>query len=195
MVNDRAIHTGDETLTGFTPNALYQLQLVSKIALHVSAFAAFTLIGTIYILTDTGEITHYLSSIQSISSMKNLLPKAILISGLIVVVFVGLMTWLISIYSSAKISGPLYRFSKNIELTIEHNSAPHIKIRTHDKLHAEADLLETAIFHLNQHYQALNHVAEEIQELLKEDSINRSKLAAKIHELKITERRIQLHGH
>lgn len=188
----KTTNTSSVASTGFTPDSHYQLRLVATFALITSVVSTCALVLALYILTGNEENISYFTFIKATSISKDLLPKTIIIAGLLTISIVGILTWLISVYSSARISGPLYRFSRNIELTIQDQAAPHIKIRKYDKLHVEASLLETALRNTHQHHQDLIQIAREIDQTINHKAGDQKILHSQIIELKSQEGRVRL---
>ena len=71
----------------------------------------------------------YLQNVQSLAMTHRQLPMVMLAGGLTLAAGTGLTTWLITLYSSFRVAGPLYRFSRNLELGIETGRVPRIRIR------------------------------------------------------------------
>lgn len=133
---------------------LFHLRWVSKIALWVGATAAIGLIVVLFFITgDAG--TAYEELIQSRNLAQRQLGPALLIGGIFLVSFGALLTWLITLYSSFRVAGPLFRLTRNLEASIGHRPEKPTPIRAADRLHAEAALLESSLCVLADHYMGL----------------------------------------
>lgn len=137
-----------------TPEILFHLRWVAKIALSAGALATSGLAIVLFALTDkTGA--SYGELIKSHSIAQDNLGQALLIGGFFLVAFTCVITWLISLYSSFLIAGPLFRLSRNIEASLVHGPIKPLPIRDSDQLHREAALLEDSMGVLTRHYQEL----------------------------------------
>lgn len=111
------------------------LKLVSRFALYTSVVAVAMLVLSVLFLTDqTG--TSYSEIIYAHSLSQKHLKPVLLISGLCLLSFVAFITWLFTIYSSFRIAGPLYRFSRNLEHAAE--GVPPIGVRSDDALQGKS---------------------------------------------------------
>lgn len=133
------------------PEILFHLRWVAKIALSVGAVAAAGLAVVLYVLTDTTGAT-YGELIRSRSIAQHQLGPALLIGGLFLLAFTAILTWLITLYSSFRIAGPLFRLSRNLETSIAQGPGRPVPIRESDRLHREAALLEESFDALASHY-------------------------------------------
>ncbi len=132
----------------------FHLRWVAKIALSVGAMAAAGLALMLTLLTD-GRGTAYGELIQSHSAIQENLTPALLVGGLVLVSCTGVLTWFVALYSSFRIAGPLFRFTRNLETAIELGPVRPVPIRNHDKLHADARLLEQALLAMETHYREI----------------------------------------
>lgn len=138
-----------------SPEILFHLRWVAKIALAVGAMAAAGLAITLGVLTDdTGA--SYGALIQSHSLAQYRLGPVLLIGGFFLLSFAAILTWLITLYSSFRIAGPLFRLSCNLEIGTTQWPAKTLPIRASDRLHPEAALLEAGLRALASHYEGLH---------------------------------------
>jgi len=136
------------------------LKLVSRFALYTSLVAVVLLVISVLFLTDkTG--TSYAEIIYAHSLTAKQLKPVLLISGLCLLSFVAFITWLFTIYSSFRIAGPLFRFSRNLENAAE-GIAP-IGVRKDDALQDVSDQLKQSVSSLHNHYREID---KQINELL-----------------------------
>ena len=133
---------------------LFHLRWVSKIAFWIGSTAAVGLIIVLFFLTN--EIgTGYEELIHSRSLAQHQLGPALLIGGIFLVSFGALLTWLISLYSSFRVAGPLFRLTRNLAASIGQHPEKPISIRAADRLQEEAALLESSLGVLANHYRGL----------------------------------------
>ncbi|WP_426417183.1 hypothetical protein [Aestuariirhabdus sp. LZHN29] len=73
------------------------------------------------------------------------LPWLMSLTALLLIVGAAATTWVISLYASFRIAGPLYRFARNLEIQYRHSGEPVLSIRQGDALQAESDALMATI--------------------------------------------------
>lgn len=133
------------------PLIFFHLKLVAKISLAVGAIAIIALVIALTMVTDqSGETYSAIVQVQHLKSEN--LGKVMLIAGLVLVSITGLVTWLIALYSSFRIAGPLYRFSQNLRLAATDESAPLINLRKGDSLRAESEMIKQTVQILRAHH-------------------------------------------
>ena len=146
--------------TDDSPEILFHLRWVAKIALSVGAAAAAGLAAMLYVLTD-GSGASYGDLIKSHSVTQHHLGPALLIGGFFLIGFTAVLTWLITLYSSFRIAGPLFRLSQNLEISIAQGPGIPVPIRKSDRLHEEAALLEDALGALASHYDGVREAVDQ----------------------------------
>ncbi|MEO5377826.1 MAG: hypothetical protein H7832_08625 [Magnetococcus sp. DMHC-6] len=92
-------------------------------------------------------------------SRRNLIPS-LLISGLILILIVGLITSAIAIYSTFRVAGPLYHFTRDLERQIEEGPLPVERIREGDLLQKECFHLARSAEHLQAYYDAMSELID-----------------------------------
>lgn len=133
---------------------LFHLRWVSKIAFWIGSTAAIGLIIVLFFITgDAG--TAYEELIQSRSLAQHQLGPALLIGGIFLISFGALLTWLITLYSSFRVAGPLFRLTRNLAASIGDRPEKPIPIRSADRLQSEAALLASSLSILASHYKGL----------------------------------------
>ncbi|MGE5622687.1 MAG: hypothetical protein ACM3WS_06000 [Bacillota bacterium] len=103
----------------------------------------------------------YESIIRSSSVTRAQMGPVMLIAGLILVALTGVLTWMIALYSSFRIAGPLYRFTQNFKLAMESDSAGLINLRAGDSLRAQERHIGQAVEALRAHHAALDQLARQ----------------------------------
>jgi len=139
------------------------LKLVSRLSLLTGIGAAALLVLSVFFLTDQAG-TSYAEIIYAHSLTQKHLKPVLLISGLCLLSFVAFVTWLITLYSSFKIAGPLYRFSRNLEQA--GSGASPIGVRKDDALQDVSALLQESITTLHRHYGTLDAQIRKALDLL-----------------------------
>lgn len=142
-------------LSSHKPEIHAPLRWVAKLALGVGAIATAGLVITLSVLTDSSGIS-YGDLIQSHSIAQSYLGPVLLISGCLLIAVTAICTWLITLYSSFRIAGPLFRFSRNLETAITAGPRKPIPIREGDSLQQDAALLASSLAALEVHYANLH---------------------------------------
>ena len=136
------------------------LRLVSRFALYTSVVAVVLLVVSVLFLTDKLGAS-YAEVIYSHSLSQKHLKPVLLISGLCLLSLIAFITWLFTVYSTFRIAGPLYRFSRNLEHAAE-GIAP-IGVRKDDALQDISEQLKHSVNGLHNHYREID---KRINELL-----------------------------
>ncbi len=147
-----------------SPEILFHLRWVAKIALSVGTLSIVGLGCVLFVLTRESGAS-YFDLITSHSYVHENLGSTLLIGGCFLLAFTSILTWLISLYSSFRIAGPLFRLARNIETSLTRGPVKPLPIRNSDRLHREAALLEDTLDALASHYRALE---EEVDRALGE---------------------------
>lgn len=147
------------------PLIFFHLKLVARISLAIGLLAAITLIIALVLITDqSGDAYSAIVQAQHLKSEN--LGKVMLLAGLVLVAITGLATWLITLYSSLRIAGPLYRFSQNLQLAMADESAPLINIRKGDSLKQEAEMIKQTVLSLRTYHGAVNAILSQTSDAL-----------------------------
>ncbi|MFZ2541325.1 MAG: hypothetical protein WAW75_06060 [Gallionella sp.] len=133
---------------------LLRLRLVSKIALIVGGLACLSMVLVLTFITDDSGV-NYETIIRSHSLSRQDLGPALLVVGLFLVAFSGVITFLISLYTGFYIAGPLFRFARNLEIFIAEGQVAPIPTREKDQLKQEEQQIKRSIAKLQNHYDAL----------------------------------------
>lgn len=133
---------------------LLRLRLVSRIALIVGGLACLSMVLVLTFITDKSGV-NYDTIIRSYNLSRQHLGPTLLVAGLFLVSFSGVITFLISLYTGFYIAGPLYRFTRNLEIVIEQGPVAPIPTREQDQLKQEERQLRLSIIKLQNHYAAL----------------------------------------
>lgn len=164
---------------------LYQWHFIAKIALML---AAVTCLGAVLVLHFiTGESgQNYSDMARYFSSSRKNIGPTMLVAGLILISFTSLITWVMALYASFYIAGPLFRFARNLETLIEHGPTSLIPTRKTDRLKNEEQQIERSVARLQAHYIKMRAATEEM--LAHPDRL----AAASIAKLKEVDREVRL---
>lgn len=136
------------------PGIHLQLKMVASIALLVGLLSLVVLSWMLFHLAPHGQASYY-DAIASTSLTGAYLLPAMVAAGLVIVAVTALVTWLIALYSSFRVAGPLYRLARNLEDALARGPISAVPIRHSDKLQREAQRLEQAVDALHTHYGEL----------------------------------------
>jgi hypothetical protein len=142
------------------PLILFHLKLVAKISLGVGTVAVLSLLISLLLISGPTNET-YSAIIRSNSMTRDNLGTVMLTIGLMLVAIAGVITWLITLYSSFRIVGPLYRFTQNLKLAGTSDSSPLIELRKGDALTGQSNNIKMAVSTLRDHYATVQQVSEE----------------------------------
>lgn len=142
------------------PLIFFHLKLVAKISLGVGTVAVLSLLISLTLVSGQADLS-YLEIIRNNSITRTHLAQVMLIIGLMLVAVAGVITWLIVLYSSFRIVGPLYRFTQNLKLATSSDSAELIKLRKGDALRMQEENIKLAIASLRDHYAAVETVSRQ----------------------------------
>lgn len=171
-------------------SALFYAKWVAKMALLVALASAGGLLAAIFWAT-TDEGASYASVVMSHSLTQQKLAPVMVVFGLLSVCVAALLTWLIALYSSHRIAGPLFRFSQNVKVISQEPFATPLAIRKTDLLQQDWQQFDAAQKRLRAHYGDLRDVLTDCQHSLAA-SDQGAGLAGSIGRLQEVERRVQL---
>ncbi len=136
--------------SNFAPSQLEKMEHVAKLSLFIGFFCALgILLLALYLDTPNSD---YLRSISSLVTSSERLDLLMLLTACCLVGACAAVTWSISVYNSHHIAGPLFRFSKNLQLDEDGNPPQLIRIRDTDYLHSEHDMLCDSLNHFYAQY-------------------------------------------
>ncbi len=166
---------------------------MAKIGLAVSV-ASFLGLALVIALLGDGKGSDYVETIGAIGDVKLNLTPAMLAFGLALVTFAGITTWMLSLYASFRIAGPLYRISRDLETQIEKGAVRPIPIRTTDRLQTEWKEFEASVTALRTQQQELWQAVNEISQILdtKDAAVDNNLLAAAVSRLGKVDQNAQL---
>jgi len=144
------------------PGTLFHVKWVGKIALLVALAAAAGLLAVVFGVTDD-QTSSYAGLVASRGMTQQKLAPVMWIFGLLCVLVAALTTWLISLYSSHRIAGPLFRFVQNIKAILQQPFSVPLAIRKTDVLQSEWQEFDAAQARLRSHYGALRDALTQCQ--------------------------------
>jgi len=145
-----------------------QLKLIAKVAILTGISASIVLLVLLFAISEDGQGS-YLQIIQAHTITRQQLGSSMLIAVLILLGIIGISVWMISLYSSFKIAGPLYRLTQNLQAALSFSHQQDI--RHDDALQDVARELRDSSEHLKLHYQHLHEQIETLDTSLKNQNI------------------------
>lgn len=167
-----------------------RFRMMGAIALSSAAAATVVFVVMLYLFGEPGG-TNYAEIIQSYSVRHSQLIPMIFLSGLVLLVIVCVVSWLVALYGSFRVAGPLYRFQSNMEESLR-GSIPQ-GIRSADALQQLSQSLQVGITTLDTHYAKLDELAEQaIQVAQRGDEEAKSQLSTLLHAIRTESSRVKL---
>ncbi|MBF0379720.1 MAG: hypothetical protein HQL69_01805 [Magnetococcales bacterium] len=147
------------------------LQRVGKAALIVSLILSVCIILAIYYLEgNQGE--NYIDVLRSLALTRSQLKPVLLMSGLVLVILTGVVTWLIAQYSTKRVTGILHHFTICLQKQVQDGPTPFKNQMPSDIRMDEHARLVGGVHRLQFHYDAMSELVDlaEVQlELSKPD--------------------------
>lgn len=169
----------------------FDVRLVAKIALSVAVASCVGLLLVLFVIADDTGASYGHLIVATDVTRQNLKP-ALLVFGLVMVVFAAITTWLFSLYTSFRIAGPLYRISRDLETAIECGPVAPDPIRNTDQLQREWRQFEASVAALREHYEELWKALDDGETALRADTPDSISLAQAIARLRKAEQRVRL---
>lgn len=141
------------------PLIFLHLKLVGKISLGVGIVAVTALLISLMFLTGQTQES-YAQIVRNHSLTHTHLGTVMLMIGLMLVAIAALITWMIVMYSSFRIAGPLHRFSQNLKLASSSDVATLRELRRSDSLHEQEEHILQAVNTLRGHYASVESASE-----------------------------------
>lgn len=111
----------------------FQANFIMKFCALVVAGALIS--GAIvYVMSKNTVTTTFENSRLTIKSTADFILPAVLLSGIVVVIAIGLATAAVALFTSHRIAGPLYRMEKDIQEVIAGNLRIRFNLRQRDEL-------------------------------------------------------------
>ena len=144
----------------------HRLRLTGIVSAAISLLGMFVILLTLYLLFRAQPQQSYYQIIQSLTLSQERLVPAMLLAGSVIAILAGLVTWLIVLYSSHRVAGPLYRFSKNLELEIGQGPITPVQLRRDDSFQALSARLARAADSLESYYADQQRLIEALAQCI-----------------------------
>lgn len=167
----------------------FHLKLVGKISVVLALTAATGLTLVIArLVSEKG--TSYREIISAYGVAHENLLLALLVFGLAMVVVAAMATWLVTLYASFGFAGPLYRFSRNLELVTEQGPVEPVPLRATDQFQRECAAFRDSVNELRRHYSDLTDLVQQFECALTDN--DPGELSLLLDRLQEVERRARL---
>jgi len=182
----------DQPTVDPTPMFFFHFKLVAKLAACVGGISTLGWATVVFYLTSAGGES-YFDVVRAFSITEQKLAPVMWASGFLLIGIIGFITWGISLYSSFRIAGPLFRFSRNLEMVCDKGPVPVLGIRETDKLQEESKLLVASVDRLATHYNSMAAIIERAEVLIdSKDPDDTERLEKTLRRLKELEAHVQL---
>ena len=158
-MNNKGNENIEESSRELTP----QLTLVSRLAFLTGLIAVIVFVILVSYLGGADGET-YAETFKANWLTQERLGSAMWIAGLILLSLIAFITGLICIYSSFRIAGPLYRFSKNLSITSDNQL--RLGLRSNDALQGLSRSLLESIETIDKHKKKLVELIDAAQSCL-----------------------------
>ncbi|MBF0420639.1 MAG: hypothetical protein HQL78_10805 [Magnetococcales bacterium] len=144
------------------PAMVGHLHLVAKLALWTGLSSGIVFTATLLYLESTPG-SDYASIFHSLIMTRQQLKPALVISGSVLLTLTGLITWMIAIYSTYRVAGPLHQFTLALMRQIENGPCSVGDLAGTDDLKNEHLRLAGAANRLQFHYDTLSELVDLIR--------------------------------
>ena len=145
-----------------------RLRLTAIVSVSVSLLGALGMLSTLYLLFRAQPGQSYYQIVQSLTQGQDRLLVAMALAVSVILLLAGIVTWLITLYSSHRIASPFYRFSKNLELEIERGPVKPTRLRKDDRFQALAVHFDHATDNLASYYACQRRLVDELARSLEQ---------------------------
>ena len=119
--------------------------------IFILKFCALVAIGSIisglivYAMSRATVTTTFVDSRLAIKSTADFILPAVLLSGAVAIILIGLATIIMTLFISHKIAGPLYRLDKDVQEVTSGNLRIVFRLRTGDEIRPLAESLNNMV--------------------------------------------------
>ncbi len=143
----------------------FQKKFIIKFCLLVILGAVVSGI-LVYAMSQGTVTTVFENSRLKIKSTADFILPAVLWSSVIVIILVGLAAIAVTLYTSHKISGPLYRIAKDLEKVMAGDLKVKFSLRRNDQLQKLAENIDKTVCMMRDDYAALKSGLREAEAAL-----------------------------
>jgi methyl-accepting chemotaxis protein len=163
------------------------------------AIGATLFILLIYLFTNRELGTDYLGSLSTLYSVKENLPYTILITAGVVMMFLGISLFFMTLVKSNKIAGPFYRLERLFEEVEKGDLSVVVNFRKDDAINLIVDESNMALDTINDSFTSVHDASAQLREALKAlevnpESTNIEDLRSRLAKLKEANGRLKIEG-
>lgn len=164
----------------------FQRRFIMKFCLLVILGALISGI-IIYAMSLSTVTTSFENSRLTIKSTADYVLPAVFLSSVIVIILTGLATIMITLFTSHKIAGPLYRIEKDVGEIVAGNLKIRFNLRKDDEIKPLAAALDTMVKVLKTEIEEANEAVSKLESAIEklERNEEKEKLKEKIQSVKI----------
>ncbi len=143
-------------------------------------FCALVILGAIisgaivYYVSGTTVTTTFENSRLTIRSTADYILPVLVLSSAVVIAVIGFATIVVTLFTSHRIAGPLYRMEKDIGEIAEGNLGINFRLRTNDELKALAVSMDVMVHELKGKVEALKSGVSQLDELIDRSGAGKS---------------------
>jgi hypothetical protein len=146
-------------------NQGFYFTIVLKISVLISLTAIIGMfIVLLALLEEKGG--NYVEMIGRFYLTYDRLPLAMLMAGGFLACLTGAAVWFVTLLASFRVAGPIYRFTRNLQMVVEANGGALVPIRKGDYLQSESASLLTSVANMKNHYRSLERELQEMESIL-----------------------------
>ncbi|HIJ84999.1 MAG TPA: hypothetical protein HPQ00_12460, partial [Magnetococcales bacterium] len=149
----------DDPQTRSSPTMIAHLHLVAKLSLWTGLSSGIVFAAVLFYL-DIGQGNDYASLFHSLVMTRHHLKPVLLISGALLLASTGVVTWMIAIYSTYRVAGPLHQFTQTLKRQIEDGPCSVGHLRGTGDLESERLRLAGAANRLQYHYDGISELVD-----------------------------------
>ena len=143
-------------------------------------FCALVILGAlisgaiVYVMSSSTVTTTFENSRLTIKSTADFILPALFLSSAIAVALIGITTIIITLFTSHKIAGPLYRMEKDVSEVASGNLGMNFRLRSTDELKPLAVSLDIMVHELKARVEALKTGVSELDTLIGQSGAGKS---------------------
>ncbi len=170
------MNTGNDTqntkqkIEYFNVSLSAQLLQVTRISLWVGLLS-LVIVSAVILMILPAIPDDYAKFIQYMTKVQYNLPLMISLSAALLISGAGFTVWIICLYSSFRIAGPMYRFARNLEKQIADGPTEMLQIRNDDQLQGESQLFNQATEHLKDFYAQIKQSSQAMRDKIKNEML------------------------
>jgi len=173
----------DEKRRKFYINKTFQRDFIIRFCILV-ALGAIVSTLIIYSMASSTVTTSFENSKLTIKSTADYILPAVLLASAVVIVLVGIATVAITLFTSHKIAGPLYRIEKDVEEVASGKLNMNFHLRKGDEIKPLAESLHIMTASLREKILKIKKELGELEKECKTGGASKDRIIGKISDIK-----------